>query len=150
MEFCRKSPLLAPVMAIDAMVSVAVPVFLSVTLLIALVTLVATVPKFRLVGVSFTTGPPLDVKVAVTAFAALMVTPQVPVPLQAPLHPVKVEPEPATAVKTTAAPLVKFALQVLGQEMPLGLLVTVPEPVPARVTVSGRVVDGSNVAPQAG
>jgi hypothetical protein len=138
-EVFRKSPLLVPVMAIDPMVSVAVPEFLSVTVLTALFTPVATVPKFRLVGVSVTAGPPLELKVAVTAFAASMVKPQVPVPLQAPLHPAKVDPEPAFAVKTTPAPLAKFALQVLGQAMPLGLLVTEPVPVPARVTVIGNV-----------
>jgi hypothetical protein len=145
-EVFRKSPLLVPVMAIDPMVSVAVPEFLSVTVLTALFTPVATVPKFRLVGVSVTAGPPLELKVAVTAFAAFMVKPQVPVPLQAPLHPAKVEPDPGTAVKTTAAPLVKFALQVLGQVMPLGLLLTEPVPVPARVTVSGNVTVELKVA----
>jgi len=42
------------------------------------------------------------VKAAVTDFAAVMVTEQVPVPEQAPLQPVKVEPVAAAAVKVTA------------------------------------------------
>jgi hypothetical protein len=131
-----KSPLLVPVMAIAVMVSAAVPEFLRVTVFTALVTPVATVPKFRLVGVSVTAAPPVELKVAVTACAALMVTLQVPVPEQAPLHPANVEPVPATSVKVTTVPLLKLALQVLGQLMPLGLLLTVPLPVPAGVTLN--------------
>ena len=42
------------------------------------------------------------VKAAVTDFAAVMVTEQVPVPVQAPLQPVKVEPVDGAAVKVTA------------------------------------------------
>ena len=72
--------------------------------------------------------------VAVTDLAALIVTLQVPVPLQAPLQPAKVDPAAAAAVKVTTVPLLKFALQVLGQVIPLGLLVTLPLPVPAKVT----------------
>lgn len=43
-----------------------------------------------------------DVKVAVTDFAAFIVTEQVPVPEQLPPQPVKVEPVPALDVKVTA------------------------------------------------
>ena len=42
------------------------------------------------------------VNAAVTDFAAVMVTVQVPVPVQAPLQPAKVEPVAAAAVKVTA------------------------------------------------
>ena len=43
----------------------------------------------------------IDAKVAVTSFAASMVTVQVPVPVQAPDHPVKVDPAIGDAVSTT-------------------------------------------------
>jgi hypothetical protein len=75
-------------------------------------------------------------KVAVTEAAAVRVTAHVPVPLQAPDQPANVEPEAAVAVSVTAVPLAKLALQVVGQLMPEGLLVTVPVPVPALWTVS--------------
>ena len=70
-----------------------------------------------------------------TLRAALMVTLQVPVPVQAPLQPVKVEPAVAAAVRVTLVPLVKLVLQVLPQVIPLGDEVTVPDPVPALVRV---------------
>jgi hypothetical protein len=76
-------------------------------------------------------------KVAVTFLAALMVSVQVvEVPLQAPLHPVKELPLVAAAVSVTLVPEAMLAEQVLPQEIPPVLLVTVPEPVPAGVTVS--------------
>src|SRR5438445_11169789 len=78
----------------------------------------------------------LMAKVAVTACAALIVTLQAPVPVQLPLQPVKVEPAAGAAVKVTAVPLVNEAEQVAPQEIPAGLLVTVPLPAPALVTVS--------------
>jgi len=79
-------------------------------------------------------------KVAVTDCAALIVTVQLPVPVQAPLHPAKLEPVAALATKVTLVPLAKFVLHVPGQLMPGGVLETVPLPVPARATVSGNVV----------
>jgi hypothetical protein len=45
-------------------------------------------------------------------------------------------PASGAAVNTTAVPLGKPAVQLSGQSIPAGLLVTVPAPVPALVTVS--------------
>jgi len=74
-------------------------------------------------------------KVAVTACAWFIVTEHEPVPLQAPLHPVNVDPAAGLAVSTTV-PL-NDAVHVAPQLIPAGLLVTVPVPVPAKVTVRG-------------
>ena len=77
----------------------------------------------------------LELKFALTDFAASMVTLHAPVPLQAPLQPAKVEPESGVAVKLTTVPLAKFAEHVVPQEIPDGVLVTVPVPAPLLATV---------------
>jgi hypothetical protein len=46
----------------------------------------------------------IRVKVAVTVLAEVIITVQVPVPEQTPLHPVKVEPVEAVAVRVTETP----------------------------------------------
>ena len=74
--------------------------------------------------------------VAVTFFAASMVTEQLPVPVQAPPQPAKTEPLPGVAVSVTAVPLASVAEHVVPQSTPAGLLVTVPVPVPFRATLS--------------
>jgi len=75
--------------------------------------------------------------VAVTVVEALSVTVQVPVPEQPPpLQPVNVEPAVGVAVSVMAVPLAYAAIQVGLQEMPKGLLVTVPSPEPALFTLS--------------
>ena len=74
--------------------------------------------------------------VAVTERAALIVTVHAPVPEQSPLQPVKFEPASAAAVSVTVLPDVKTAEQVVPQLIPGGLDVTVPEPLPAFVTVT--------------
>jgi hypothetical protein len=81
---------------------------------------------------------PCTPKLAVTAAAALMVTVHVPVPVHAPLQPVKVAPAAGVAVSVTAVPLLKAAEHVVPQLMPAGALVTVPDPAPARFTVSAK------------
>src|SRR6266850_7627230 len=81
-------------------------------------------------------------KVAVTEAAAVIVTTQVPVPVQPPpLQPVKVEPAAGAAVSVTIVPVVNDAEQVVPQAMPAGVLVTVPLPAPALETVSVEPVD---------
>ena len=71
-----------------------------------------------------------------TDWAALIVTVQVPVPVQLPpLQPVNVEPAAGVAVSVTAVPLAKAAEQVAPHEMPAGELEIVPLPAPAFVRV---------------
>src|SRR3989442_1688654 len=80
-------------------------------------------------------------KVAMRARAALIVTLQVPVPVQLPLQPVKVAPAAGAGVRVTTVPVVRAVEQVAPQEIPAGELVTVPLPVPDLVTVRGEEDD---------
>jgi hypothetical protein len=64
-----------------------------------------------------------------------IVTVQAAVPEQSPLQPVKEELGSGVAVKVTTVPPVNGAEQVVPQLILAGLLVTVPLPNPARVTV---------------
>jgi hypothetical protein len=80
------------------------------------------------------------VKVAVTVWSAFMETTQVPVPEQAPLQPVKVAGAVGLAVSVTAVLMAKVELQIVGQLMPAGELVTVPAPL--MVTVRFLVTVG--------
>jgi hypothetical protein len=98
------------------------------------VTVPLPVPDF--VTVSGKVVPPVVLNVAVTDWAAVIVTTHVPVPVQAPPHAAKVEPLAAAAVRVTAVPLAMFAEQVDPQLIPPVLDVTVPLPVPDFVTVS--------------
>ena len=82
--------------------------------------------------------------VAVTDLLALITTVHVPVPLHPlPFQPPKVDPAAGIAVNVTEVPLVKAKLQVVPQSIPAGLLVTVPSPTPALVTVSVNVLAGA-------
>ena len=74
--------------------------------------------------------------VAVTVCAALIVTTQAPVPLHPPpLQPAKTEPTAGAAVSVTGAPLTYVPWQeVPEQDSPVPL--TVPLPVPAKLTVN--------------
>ena len=58
---------------------------------------------------------------------------QAPVPEHAPAQPANVLPLEGVSVSVTTVPLGKFALQLVVQLIPAGLLVTVPVPVPAAV-----------------
>jgi hypothetical protein len=59
-----------------------------------------------------------------------IVTVQDPDPEHAPVHSTKFDPPPGSAVNRTVSPVGKSALQVPPQLMPLGALVTVPDPDP--------------------
>ena len=92
--------------------------------------------------------PPLTLvaKLAATVAAALMVTLQAPVPVHAPLQPLKVESVPGVAVNATIVPVVNEAAHVEPQAMPAGVLVTAPVPVPNLVTVRAKEDGRANVA----
>jgi hypothetical protein len=76
----------------------------------------------------------IRVNVAVAVLLSFMSRLQVPVPVQAPLQPVKVESPFAAAVRTSIVPLSKSAVQVEPQVIPVPVTV----PVPIFVTVSLR------------
>jgi hypothetical protein len=59
-----------------------------------------------------------------------------PFPLQAPLQLLCDDPLPTVAVSVTLVPWLKVALQVLGQFIPFGLLVTLPLPETLTVRVA--------------
>ena len=73
--------------------------------------------------------------VAVTDVVDDTVMLQAPVPLHAPDQPAKVEPVLAIAVSVTDVPAVNVPLHVWPQLIPAGVLLTIPEPVPAFVTL---------------
>jgi hypothetical protein len=103
----------------------------------ALVTLPVPLPDF------VTESPKLPrLKVAVTALAAFIVTEQAPVPEHAPLQPANTEPGEALLVSETTVPDTKSWLHVPPQLIPAGLLVTVPAPVPALLTVKANFGGG--------
>jgi len=78
----------------------------------------------------------LAVKVAVTEAGLARFSVQVEVPLQAPLQPVKVKPASGVAESVIGDPVWKFAMQLVPQLIPAGLLDTVPVPEPAVATVT--------------
>jgi hypothetical protein len=76
--------------------------------------------------------------VAVTdlaAFTARVHVAAVPADAQSPPQPPKVEPAVALAVRVTLVPLAKLAVQIPGQVIPAGVLITVPVPLPETTTV---------------
>ena len=76
-------------------------------------------------------------KVTVTVRDCVMDTVQGPVPLQPPpFHPAKTEFASGFGVSVTTVEFEKEAEHAAGQEIPAGTLITVPEPVPFRRTVS--------------
>ena len=87
---------------------------------------------------------PEELKVAVQLMLPVMVT--LPVAVQLPDQPANVEPEAAVATRLMFVPLLRLAVQVLPQLIPVGVLVTVPVPVPARLTESVYVLMRLNTA----
>ena len=86
--------------------------------------------------------PPLKLAFTSALFAPAAIV-QLPVPLQAPLQPVKVLPLLAWAIRVTAVVLAKLAevlLQSTVQLKPVGVLVTLPLPLPSLVSVTRRVL----------
>jgi hypothetical protein len=74
-------------------------------------------------------------KVAVTESAAVTVTLQVATPAHAPLQPAKTSLVAGVSLSVTWLFCGKLAEHIAGQLIPTGLLVTVPVPAPAMVTV---------------
>ena len=72
--------------------------------------------------------------VAVTLVFSVSASVQTLVPLHAPPHPAKDDPDAGAAVSVTLVSPLKVALHVEPQLMPAGELVTVPIPEPASVT----------------
>src|SRR5438093_10969559 len=106
----------------------------------ALVTVPTPVPALVTVRAKLGTS-----NVAVTVVAADRVTVHEPVPVQPPpLQPLKVDPAAGVAVSVTAVPLGQLAAELVPHVIPAGVLVTIPLPVPAFVTVSANGT--SNVA----
>ena len=98
-----------------------------------LVTVPDPVPIFWTVRFEELTG---GLNAAVTDRFTSMTTEHEPVPLQSPPQPVNIEPAAGAEDKATVLPDEKLALHVPGQDIPLGLLITVPAPAPPIVTVS--------------
>jgi hypothetical protein len=86
---------------------------------------------------------------ALTFFALLIVTTQVPVPEHAPDQPMNFEPDFADTVSVTTAPATNACVQVDPHEIPAGVLLTCPLPVPALATVRSLVLAKVAVAARA-
>ena len=87
--------------------------------------------------------------VALTSLAVLIARTQLAVPVHAPDQPANFEPDFATAVRVTTVPAGKRWLQVVPQEIPAGLLLTVPLPVPDLATVRSLGLTNNAVAARA-
>ena len=74
------------------------------------------------------------VKVAVTNSSEVIMTWQGLVPVQAVLQPENADPEAGEAVRMTTIPVAKLAEHDVPHSMPVGLLITVPLPLPASRT----------------
>jgi hypothetical protein len=81
-----------------------------------------------------------------TVRSVFRVTTQSPIPEQAPLQPAKVESPAGFAVNLTVFPVGKLSLQSFPQFMPLGALVTVPEPDPLFSTIRVDIGTGTTTS----
>jgi hypothetical protein len=111
-------------------------------------TVEATLPLPDPAVLTFSANVPGKPNAAVTVWARFIVTTQVPVPVQGPLQPAKVEPAVGVATSVTTVPATKLALQEAPQSIDgvAGLVdVTVPFPAPALVTVSTKIDGGAVV-----
>ena len=135
------APAKSPVVAILVNVTAVLPVFDTVSVSGLLVVPTPSSPNSNVVGVIVIVPAVAVLNVAVTVSAALMVTVQLGgvvcglAGVQFPLKLVNVEPVFAVAVSTTALLPANVPVQVDGQVIPAGELLTVPEPVPLVVTV---------------
>jgi hypothetical protein len=94
----------------------------------------ATAPDPEIVTVSGSVAS--AVNVAVTAVEDVIAMTQVPVPEHpAPAQPVNVYPESGEAVRVTLVPPENVAEHADGQEMPVGELITFPDPITVAVRV---------------
>jgi hypothetical protein len=91
------------------------------------------------VAVRVVSGAIVSAKAALTKLA--LVTWHGPVPLHPPpLQPRNSEPTSGIAVRVTTVPITKLAEQVVRQEIPSGLLVIMPLPLPVRITVIEKIL----------
>ena len=89
-----------------------------------------------------------SVKRAETDMSSLIVTVQLAavLPVHGPaVHPAKVEPVSVAAVSVTDVPSAYSSVQSVPHDIPVGALVTVPDPTPGRLTVSVRDVSWVSV-----
>lgn len=89
-------------------------------------------------GVGVPGVPGVAAKLAATVFAASIVTAHAPVPVQAPVQPLNVNPADGVAVSVTVVPASKLEVQLVPQLMPAGELET--DPPAEEVTVKELVV----------
>jgi hypothetical protein len=128
------APAKSPEVTMLVKVTAAPPVFEAVTVCVALVVPTAWLPNESVGGAINIVPVAVVLNVAVTVSAALIATVQVGgavcglAGLQGALKLVNVEPVLAVAVSTTALLPANVAEQVVGQLIPAGALVTVPEP----------------------
>jgi hypothetical protein len=139
------APAKSPLIAMLVNVTGVFPVFDTVNVSGELVDPKPSSPNGNGVGVIVIVPGAVVLNVAVTVSAALIVTVQVGGVVcglggvQLEPKPVKVEPADAVAVSTTALLPANVAVQVVGQLIPAGALVTVPEPLVETVRAAAPV-----------